>query len=402
MNINNKKISTALLVAFLFALGCFAVPTGNAAPRHSTAPSAVPMDEFQPNPAAGTGSVIVTPKFGGAILGYDIDRNGTEGLLSEYVALSNGESLVATETFSQKTGAILKVVAKENNTKDDYDTVGIFGSIGLDLFQHAGQNHYLTINPLDGGKFTGKWTPPIKPNYQLWTTSVSQGTPNVAAYQSSFDTGLTYVFSSNIANNTFGRQISLKPIIDVDEFFHPQIALDSKTNQAVLADSHGCPEPGCVASIALVDLSTGKISEFSANLGLGTVNGLAVDSEKGIACTTTLSDGGVEFYDLAKKTGFEVQIANYDGTPLDSGLDVEFDPIRHVFLISQWSSNGGNTDDPQPQVYVYDEEGNLKETIPVQRLPINPVTIALNPDKRIGFLPVIVNGQGLELQSFTY
>jgi hypothetical protein len=58
--------------------------------------------------------------------------------------------------------------------------------------------------------------------------------------------------------------------------------------------------------------------------------------------------------------------------------------------------------DPQPQVYVYDEEGNLKETIPVPRLPINPVTIALNPSKRTGFLPVIVQGQGLELQSFTY
>ena len=175
---------------------------------------------------------------------------------------------------------------------------------------------------------------------------MSQGTPNVAAYQSSFDTGLTYVFSSNIADNTFGRQISLKPIINVDEFFHPQIALDNKTNQAVLADSLGCPEPGCVSSIALVDLATGKISKFTDNLGLGTVNGLAVDSENGIACTTTLSDGGVEFYDLAKKTGFEVQIANYDGTPLDSGLDVEFDPIHHVFLISQWSSNGGNVRRP--------------------------------------------------------
>jgi len=110
----------------------------------------------------------------------------------------------------------------------------------------------------------------------------------------------------------------------------------------------------------------------------------------------------VEFYDLAKKTGFEVQIANFDGTSLDAGLDVEFDPIHHVFLISQWSSNGGNVNDPQPQVYVYDEEGNVKETIPVQRLPISPVTIALNPAKRIGFLLVIVDEQGLELQSFTY
>ena len=404
-NIHNKKISNASFGGFSLRAGLLCCADWERGPTASTAPSALPADEFQPNPAAGSGSVIVTPKFGGAILGYDIDRNGTEGLLSEYVALSGGESLVATETFSQKTGAILKIVAKENKTTDDYVTQGIFGSVGLDLFQHAGQNHFLTINPLDGGRFTGKWTPPIKPNYQLWTTSVSQGTPNVAAYQSSFDSGLTYVFSSNIADNTFGRQISLKPIIDVDEFFHPQIALDSSTNQAVLADSQGCPEPDCVSSIALVDLATGKISKFSDNLGIGTVNGLAVDSETGIACTTTLIDGGVEFYDLAKHTGFEVQIANFDGTALDAGLEVEFDPIHHFFLIAQWSSNGGNVNDPQPQVYVYDEKGNVKETIALpMRIPISPDRIALNPGKRVGFIQAIVEpiNEGLELQSFTY
>src|SRR5579863_8602105 len=87
-NIRNKKISNALLVASPFALSCFVVQTGNAAPRHTTAPSTLPTDEFYANPAAGSGSVVVTPKFGGAILGYDIERNGTEGLLSEYVALS--------------------------------------------------------------------------------------------------------------------------------------------------------------------------------------------------------------------------------------------------------------------------------------------------------------------------
>jgi len=406
-NIQGKKIPPAFVLTFVltsvFALFGFAVLTGTAAPRHLSSPEAVGGNEFQPNPAAGSASVIVTPKFGGQILGYDIDRNGTEGLLSEYVVLAGGESLVATETFSQQTGAILKVVAKENKTLDDYATLGIFGSVGLDLFQHAGQDHFLIINPLNGSKFTGKWMPPIKPNYQLWTISESQGTPNVAAYQSSFDTGLTYVFSSNIADNTFGRQISLKPIIDVDEFFHPQIALDSKTNHAVLADSQGCAEPDCVSSVALVDLATGKISKFTDNLGVGTVNGLAVDSENGIACTTTLIDGGVEFYDLATKSGFEVQIPTGGGP--DAGLDVEFDPIHQVFLVAQWSSNGGNLNDPEPRIYVYDEKGNLKETIALQlRIPISPDRIALNPAKRIGFIQAIVEpiNEGLELQSFTY
>jgi hypothetical protein len=372
MKIENKKVAMALSLLLTLAFAGKA-----ASPRQE--------NEFQPHPGV-PGSIIVQPKFGGQILGYDIDRNGTEGLLSESVPLSGGESMVAAETFSQKTGAILNVVAKENQTmRDDYVTQGVFGGLGLELFQHTGQNHFLTIHPLNGGKFTGKWTPPIKENYQLWTVSASQGSPNVAAYQSSFDTGLTYVFSSNIAKNTFGRQISLKPIMDVDEFFHPLIALDDKTNQAVLADSPGCPEPTCVSTIALVDLNTGKISKFSAGLGVGTVNGLAVDSTTGIAVTTTLIDQGVEFYDLARQTGFEVQIPNA-GNALKAGLDVEFDPIHQVFLVAQFTSTG-DPKDLQPRIYVYDEKGNVRETIALQlRITISPDLIALNPSKRIGFI----------------
>jgi hypothetical protein len=200
---NRKMLSIA--AAVLLGLSCFAALAPAAAPRSASAPASPEADEFQADPSPRSGTVIVHPKFGGQILGYDIDRNGTEGLLSEYVSLGGGANLVATELFDQKTGAILKVVAKEKRTtQDDYVTEGIFGSLGLDLFQHAGQNHFLAINPLNAGKFTGKWTPPIKNNYQLWTISVSQGSPAVAAYQASFGGGPTYVFSSNIAKNTFG------------------------------------------------------------------------------------------------------------------------------------------------------------------------------------------------------
>lgn len=150
------KTLTTFVVLALLALTRFTLLTANAAPRHGSVLAGPHPDETQPRSIVPTGTVIVTPKFGGEILGHDIDRNGTEGLLSEFVTLSGGEFLVATETFSQKTGAILKVVAKENKTlMDDYDTQGIFGNIGLDLFQHAGQDHFLTINPLNGGKFTG-------------------------------------------------------------------------------------------------------------------------------------------------------------------------------------------------------------------------------------------------------
>jgi hypothetical protein len=348
-----------------------------------------PAEDSQPDPAA---VVIVHPKLGGQILGYDVDRNGTEGLLSEFVSLNNGNSNVATETFDQTTGKILKVVAKKTNTLDDYVTQGIFASLGLVLYQHGVQNHFqnnfLTINPLDSGKFSGKWTPPIKKNYQLWTTSVSpEGTANVAAYQVTFDGSFKGdVFSTNIATNTFGLQI---PLILGDL---PLLAYDSKTNQAVLAHS---ATPTSHPVLQTVDLAKGKVRQFSA-LGVDTVNGMAVDSSTGTACITT--EGGpftppmVEFYNLAKQTGFGVPL-----TGGNIGLDVEFDSIHKLFLAAQG-------DFVNFSVLVFDEKGNLKETIPVQKLPVSPALIALNPGKRMGFLPVIVEPQHefLELQSFKY
>ena len=64
----------------------------------------------------------------------------------------------------------------------------------------------------------------------------------------------------------------------------------------------------------------------------------------------------------------------------------------------------GNPNDPQPRVYVYDERGNLKQTVTgLQRLGF-PDPVRINPHTRTGFLPVIVEPQHafLELQSFTY
>jgi len=345
--------------------------------------------------------VIVSPKFGGQILGYAIDPSGSEGVLSEFVTQSDGKVLAATETFSQSTGKILQVIAK-TDTQDDFVAEGVFGSTALILYQHDGKNAYPIMKPLEQNKFNGIWKPPIMPNYDFWTLAGTGLSSNVAAYQTSFVTGKTFVFSSNINTNTFGPQISLAPIQDGGEFFQPQIALGSDTNQAVLADSLGCDEPGCVMSIALVNLSTGEMSKFTQDLGLGTVNGLAVDPRTHIACTTTSADGGVEFYNLATQTGFEVLIPNFDGTPLDSGLSVAFDPLHSLFFVSQWSSNGGNTDNPQPRIYVYDEQGNVQGTIVIVRIPISPVPMVLHPSNRTGFIMSIGQNAVNQVQSFAY
>jgi hypothetical protein len=349
--------------------------------------------------------LIVQPKFGGQIIGYTVDPNGTEGLLSESVPEgTQGQNLAATEIFDQVTGAIVAVVAEKNHTVNDFATQEINApNLGLVLFQEAGQNNFLTLNPLTDNKFNGTWTPPAMSGFGISEISVAQGS-EVAVFETDPNGDNAFVFSSNVAENTFGPPMSLASIISVDEFLiNPQIALDSATNETVLADSHDCPEPGpqCTTSIALVNLTTGEITEFNDELGVGQLNGLAVDPVKGIAVTTTLVDQGVEFYNLTTKKGHKVIIPN-SGSEIQSGLDVEFDSLHKLFLVSQYTSTG-DPNNPQPRIYVYNEAGKVLETVALpQNIGIG-ARIALNPKTRTGFVPVVVEPQGLflELQSFT-
>src|SRR5258708_7742019 len=61
---------------------------------------------------SGPTPVIVQSKFGGQIFGFDIDQNGTEGVLTEAQTFSSGKVLAAVETFDQQTGKILSVLAE--------------------------------------------------------------------------------------------------------------------------------------------------------------------------------------------------------------------------------------------------------------------------------------------------
>ncbi|MGD0271959.1 MAG: hypothetical protein ABSB14_23035, partial [Candidatus Sulfotelmatobacter sp.] len=81
-------------------------------------------DDVQSKPATGPGKVVVHSKFGGQIYGFDIDQNGTEGVLSEAVLQSNGSLLAAVETFNQTTGKILNVITQTQNG-DDFITLGV-------------------------------------------------------------------------------------------------------------------------------------------------------------------------------------------------------------------------------------------------------------------------------------
>lgn len=361
-------------------------------------------DAFQPDPAAGAGTIIVHSKFGGQIFGFDIDQSGTEGVLSEARTLSNGNVLAAVETFDQTTGKILTVVTK-TQTQDDFITLGVVGnSVGLIEHEHVVsflnvQRTFQVINPLSGNKITGKWTPPIGTKHLINQVSRTQGTSNAAVLaQDNSGNFIPYVFSSNVAANTFG------PVVKIHDSFNfgsasPPMAYNGVTNQAVLGGGDGCF--GCLPVIGVADLGKGTFTEFTG-IGFGFVNGIAVDSADNIACATTEDDASVEFYDLRTQTGFTVVLPNSGQQQIFSGADVEFDATHKLFFVAQPVSSSSSTGST---IYVYDTAGNLQETLNgfsfSNASNVIAMHIALKPSTRSGFVDG-PNAGVSEIQSFTY
>jgi hypothetical protein len=354
-------------------------------------------------PPKGPGKVFVHPKFGGTIFGFDIDRNGTEGMLSE--AIGTGECPYATETFDQATGHIVKVVRKGESSGCDSDvTWGIVGSsVGLVEHEHAPSFDHLrmtfpVLNPLDGNQVTGYWVTPEKKTAEIFGVSRNQGTPMNAFQVYDFTTMLEYVFGSDVAKDTFG------PVVQIASY-PGIIGLNTNTNTAIVPTSDGYPfGPSYMNQI---DLSSGKITTF-LGIGSGIVQGLAVNSVDNIAVTTTFADAGVEFYDLKNQTGFEetLPFIPQNCNAACAGFDVEFDPIHKLFLVAQpISSQQQNSN--FSTIYVYNTKGTLLETLNgfnfyTQRFDVFPVHIAIHPSDRSGFVDV-TNSIGVgSIQSFTY
>ncbi|MGA2902293.1 MAG: hypothetical protein ABSD98_00560 [Candidatus Korobacteraceae bacterium] len=352
---------------------------------------------------------MVHSLFGGQIFGFDIDQNGAEGLLAEAKTLSNGNVLAAVETFDQATGNILDVVelTQPTHSQDDFIGLGVVGnSVGLAEHEIVSRGFVTTrtfnvVNPLSSNRITGAWNPPIGPQHIIMPTGVSrsQGVPNVAvfAYDNS-DNFIPYVFSSNVANNTFGPVVM---ITDSTNFgsVPPPIAYDSVTNQAVLGGGTGAF--GTRPVIGVVNLTAGTFTEFEG-IGFGFVNGIAMDSADGIFCTDTEDDASVEFYDLSTQTGFTVVLPGSGEQQFYSGADVEFDSIHKLFLIAQPASSSAPSGST---IYVYDTHGNLQETINgfsfSNTFNVVPAHIALHPSLRSGYIDGPDSGV-TEIQAFTY
>jgi hypothetical protein len=342
----------------------------------------------------GPGKIVVRPKFGGELSGYDIDQNGTEGILAELKTTKNGKTLSGVETFDQKTGKILKVIRKGVTPFDDDIVIGIVGtSTAIVLHEHAAAHGavrtYNLISPLDANKYTGVWQPPHFDTKELaFGVSHDQGATDAAFFVlHNIYPGTTYfAFKEDMQKQAFGKEITM-----TDPGFEPftpvAFAFDVKTNTGVLAEANGCNY--CIPEIGLVNLDTGKFDKFQG-LGKG-LNGLAVDSDDGVACTTSADDASVQFYDLKTQTGISEDLPGGIGQA-QSGFDVEYDPIHKLFLIFQPDGPGEHS-----FIQVYDPKGNLVDSIDFGPYNHFGGYIALQPKQRSGFL-----GEGPVLRSFTY
>lgn len=352
-------------------------------------------------PHKGPGKILVRTKFGGQIFGFDVDQNGTEGVLADEDA--NGGNLSAIETFDLKTGKILKVVSKTNDSKDGDVVIGIVGnSTAIVEHEHAGkifvdQRPYRLISPLDANHYTGLLKAPhFDKDDIIFGLSRNQGSP-IAAFivqDNVFPGYNNFIFSWDVAKNTFGPEIKLTSDPDFEYAMTPLFALDTKTNTAIMAGDLGCVEL-CSPDIGFVDLASGEFSHFTG-LGVGNANGLAVDSEDGIACTTTSQDANVQFYDLKTQTGFTELLPGATDAPLQSGTDVEYDPVHKLFLVGQPLSSTGQGS----SIQVYDPKGNLVESLNGfgnRTLNLSFSYIALLPKQRSGFVNTPAG-----LLSFTY
>lgn len=343
------------------------------------------------------GPVVVQSALGGSIIGYDVDRTGTMGILSEYVPHGNAND-VAVETFDLATGAIVKVVKKKISTKDDYVVLGVVGAgAGLVETEHVGdlfvdKRTYNAIDPLSGGKFTGKWTPPLSKKDILLSASVNTGA-STTAFMGFPNTGSghTFVFASDVVGNTFGSKIEI--VDDVFDFNDsPVMAYDSQSNMAFVGASVGC-NPSCFSELRSIDLASGAVGD-AVRVGHGFVNGIAAHEAHGIIATATELDFTVEFYN--EKTHQLVRTVLQGATSqINSGTDVQFDPMHKPFFVGQPFSSTG----PNSSIQVYDRKGVFVESINNLHLPASASRIALNPALRRGFVQSSQDGSQLQIFS---
>jgi hypothetical protein len=358
--------------------------------------------------SAGLGPVLTTSDHG-EIFGFDTDQNGDDGLLASWNGIE-----VSLQTFNTTTGEITKTFAVMSGQRvskgDDWVMDGIYGGdAGVVDFQRAGiagktptHDIYHLVSPVSKSKLNGGWHPPLKLfNVTEWAENQSTTTSVVYGYQREGSDNPSLVVS-DVAKNTFSKVIALS-LTDFSLATLPQLAQDTIKKRAIMASSpDGGAAGGPPPDIWIIDLATGKKTEFEGaqcpgSVGCGYANGIAYDSKTGIALTDTELDGGIEFYDIAKKTGVNESLPNGGGQDYAGGY-IANDPIHKLFLVAQPVSSTGSGS----SIQVYKENGELDESINGFSFGGTSVLgsrIAIDPTSRTGW----VNGPGDDqLQEFSY
>jgi hypothetical protein len=412
----SRVLIPGILVAAL-AAGCSGGSSGGGT---TTIPGAPASQSRSVNPAVasahlgrrgtvGLGKILST-KDGGQIYGFDVNQSGDDGILASAADTQQpGVYKVSVETFDQNTGKITKSFANYTGTKNSYAVDGIYAG-DVALVTHFivpkgtiyANRKYQTVDPVTGKKFTGKWTPPLR-NIDIRSGAENQATHTSVLFAIELkNQDKPDLIVSNVHANTFSNVIHLDP----NKFGlanGPQLAQYTAANEAVLALS---PDGGAVGGFppinVLVDLATGKMTQFPGyNNGpyhAGYVNGLAVDPNTGVAATTTELNAQVEFYNLNTKSAITaVQLpCTGNASQTNSGAGITVDPINKLFLVTDpFYCNGTQGS----ALVIYDEQGNLVETITGFTFAIAEPPVVINPSKRMGWA---FGPQFSQLQQFFY
>ncbi len=354
---------------------------------------------------------IVSTQDGGQIYGYDVDQNGHDGVLASAKQVGTNSWTVSVETFDTKTAKITKSFAIYTGPKNSYEVDGIFDN-DVALVTHFvipknsiyAKRQYETMNPVTAEMFTGKWEPPIK-DLSVLERAENQSTTTSVVYAIELkNQDVPDLVVSDVAKKKAARIIHLDP----NTFAlaaSPQLSEDTVHNLAVMATSpDGGAAGGPPPEIETVDLGSGKVRKFGGAscpglVGCGDPNGIAYDSNTGVACTTTELDAAVELYNVAQKSGFRVGLPN--AGQYNAGTYVASDPVHKLFLVAQPESSTSATGS---SIQVYDESGNFVESVNGLNFTFDfylavPVTIAIDPATRTGW----VNGPAVtQLQRFSY
>lgn len=347
--------------------------------------------------AAGLGKIL-SSKNGGQIFGFDINRNGTDGVLA---------TATDVETFDQTTGKITGSFPSKNPPGTSYQVDGIFnGDIALvtrfvvPKGKIFAKRFYNVMNPVTAKKFTGAWKAPIK-GINVGQVGVNQTTNTSALFATEKSQGQPDIVVTDIGANKVNKVIHLDPNLFVGGNI-PQFGQDYTANQGVFALS---PDGGRVGGFppinVLVDLTTGKLTKFTGfnggPFGAGYVNGLAVDSTTHVSATTTELNAQVEFYNLTKQIpiAFAQLPCTGSSSQINSGAGIANDPVHGLFLVTAPTYGCGSGS----ALVVYDENANQVEVITGFKFAIGEPAPVINPSTRTGW----AFGPGFnQLQEFTY